>query len=109
MTTELEAAIERVKRVRDGESPCPWFTVDCVRLASAHIAHLEAEAERKRERAEPVTAEWLNTRFPWLMDFDFHEAFEQFFEFPSGAKEGDPLPRTKGQVLDLLAALRGEA
>ena len=121
MTTELEA-IERVKRVWDGESPYPGFTDDCVRLASAHIAHLEAEAERKRERAEPVTAERLKALGFVEVESDMGPNYDNhlergrlnLWEFNGTGEwlvnEADWMSLTSmGQVLDLLAALRGEA
>ena len=129
MTTELEAAIERVKRYFAGEHPYEThddetepFRTDCITIASAHIAHLEAEAERKRERAEAVTAErlkalgFVEVESDMGPDYDNHleRGRLNLWEFNRTGQwlvnEADWMSlNSMGQVLDLLAALRGEA
>lgn len=128
MTTELDAAIERWNNTAgfDGVDDADCID-DLYALASAHIAHLEAEAERKRERAEPIGFHSLvNSGFTklddgvWLhygvqpkllLTFTDNGDFAQLSsgDYDESGKESRVEVTSMGQVLDLLAALRGEA
>lgn len=144
MTTEHEAAIERVKRYQSepqhddaamdyGEDR---YITDLEALASAHIAHLEAEAQRKRERYEWTREAPTKAGMHWMTyageDWDIalrmvrirhvEDAQGVRTEIQVGFTWTDtrddmfrealwcgPMPNPGAPSLDLLAALKGEA
>lgn len=155
MTTELDAAIERVKLVRDCEKTdarmtCLLFfyengnnrrveavnkyAADLETIANAHIAYLEAEAERKRERYEWTREPPAKAGMYWMTyagedwDIALRMARIRQVEDSQGARTEiqvgftwtntrddmfrdalwcGPMPNPGVPSLDLLAALRG--
>lgn len=124
---DIESAIERVKRYHDEwrglklptSDCCERYIADLQLLADAHIDHLDAEAELRRERAEPVSSKWMDslsmhrTGVEWyLSNSDLSlSMFVRWFhkKWRGEFNGGDEFPvRNKGQILDLLSALKGE-
>ena len=137
MSDELKAAAQRVAEsielaasgVSEGDAlertyngDIDGFTRDMKRLADSTLASLDAKEAERAERAKPIDAEWClangaeqvgdcsmyrwqfgSTRVEW--DAGNGTTIDEF----DGAWVWMPSITTRGQLLDLLAALKGGA